>query len=69
MSFWDRPKIQGADARVGFGRWADSFNSHPETVRRSTMGGAKRFSVSEACERLTFKDVYLDVRRFILMFP
>ena len=33
------------------------------------MGGAKRFSVSEACERLTFKDVYLDVRRFILMFP
>ena len=30
------------------------LNSHPETVRRSTMGEAKRFSVSEACGRLTF---------------
>ena len=30
------------------------LNSHPETERRSTMGEAKRFSVSEACGRLTF---------------
>ena len=29
-------------------------NSHPGTERRSTMGEAKRFSVSEACGRLTF---------------
>ena len=38
------------------GRWAgrSPSNSHPETVRRSTMGEAKRFSVSEACGRLTF---------------
>ena len=33
---------------------AEPLNSHPETVRRSTMGEAKRFSVSEACGRLTF---------------